>query len=206
MAHFLFSIDTAFYHFFNTTLANPLFDEVMPALTDWNQSWIGLSIFGAGFLLFTWKGGRKARIVGLTICCLILFTDQFSSQFLKPLVARPRPCHEIDGVRVIADVRLLVDCGSGFSFPSSHAVNNFAFSVLLAHYYRRWRWIFLTYAVLMAMSRVIVGVHFPSDVAGGALIGTGFAYLFIWVMTLLGLLNSPRRVEDENSTTSIDPG
>ncbi len=202
MADFFSLIDAAIFHFFNSTLSNPVCDVVMPALTDWNQSWIGLSIFGGGFLLFLWKGGRKARIIGLLMMALILFADQFSSHLLKPLFARARPCHVVDGVRVVEHVRLLVNCGSGFSFPSSHAVNNFAIAVFLAHYYRRWRWVFLVYAVLMAMSRVIIGVHFPSDVTGGALIGAGAAFPFIWMAKLVGNAYPGWRIEDERNSAS----
>jgi undecaprenyl-diphosphatase len=68
------------------------------------------------------------------------------------------------------------------SFPSSHAVNNFAIATMFAWYYRRWRYWFYAWAAVVALSRVFVGVHYPSDVAGGALIGTGVALaaLALW--------------------------
>ena len=180
MIDFLYSIDKTLFYFVNTMLANPIFDAVMPPLTDWNKSWIGLSIFGVLWLLLVFKGGKKGRVVGAMLVVLVIFTDQFSSHILKPLFARPRPCHDM------ADhVRLLVDCGSGFSFPSSHAVNNAGFAVFMSYYYRRWMWAFAMYAFLMCFSRVVVGVHYPSDVVGGAVIGAICAALLLYVLNNL---------------------
>ena len=196
MTDLLFAVDKGLFHFINTTLSNRVFDGIMPALTDWNQSWVGVVVFTIGYVGFLWKGGRKARIVGVLLIAVVSLTDQLSSHVLKPLIARPRPCHHIDGATSVDHVRLLVSCGSGYSFPSSHAVNNFALSVFLLHYYPRWRWPLLLYAFLMALSRVVVGVHFPSDVAGGAFIGAGCAYLFIFIWS---------RVEAANPVLKIEP-
>ncbi len=175
----LFAADRAVFVFINQTLANPFFDFVMPAVTDWNKSWIGLSLFAGGWLLLMWKGGRKGRILGLLLIPLIVMSDQLSSSLLKMLVHRPRPCHLVNGILPVGSVRLLVPCGGGYSFPSSHAVNNFAFAAFLAFYYRRWQWLLFTYAAVMALSRVIVGVHYPSDILAGSLIGFLCAYVVI---------------------------
>jgi len=156
----------------------------MPAVTDWNQTWIGLSIFALLWLLLFFKGGKKGRVVALLLVPLVFLTDQLSSSFLKMIFMRPRPCHLVDGPQVLENIHLLVPCGSGYSFPSSHAVNNFAFATFMSHHFRKWRWPFLTYAFVMGFSRISVGVHYPSDVAGGALIGWAIALLFIrlWII------------------------
>lgn len=206
MIDFLASVDLSLFYFINTTLSNAVFDFIMPALTDWNQSWIGISVFGGCYLLFLWKGGRKGRIVGLLMIVMIICTDQLSSHVLKPLIARPRPCHEINGIAVVDHVRLLVTCGSGYSYPSSHAVNNFGLAVLLGYYYRRWKWLFLVYAFLMALSRVVVGVHFPSDVAGGGIIGAGCAYILIWLWNSLGTSYPWLRIQDPRGAEIAQSG
>ena len=51
---------------------------------------------------------------------------------VKNFVERPRPCHEVDGARVVEKIHLVVPCGSGYSFPSSHAVNAFAIATFVA--------------------------------------------------------------------------
>jgi len=177
----LFQIDKTILLFCNTTIANPVFDVVMPFITDLNKHWYGFVIYGAALLLLIWKGGRKGRTLALLVIVLVAFSDQLSSSVLKRIVARPRPCHEIAGMVVVEQVRLVIPCGGGTSFPSSHAVNNFAVAAFLSFYYRRWRWAFYSFAGIVAFSRVYLGVHFPSDVVGGAAIGMACTYVVIWL-------------------------
>jgi undecaprenyl-diphosphatase len=179
---FLYSIDKSLFIFINQTLANPVFDLIMRPITDWNQSWFGWGIFAVLWLLLFWKGGRKGRTVCLLLIPMIGITDQFSSTYLKYYFQRPRPCHEINGVAIIQNIHLLVPCGSGYSFPSSHAANNFALAGFASYYYRRWTWAYFLYAGIMGFSRISVGVHYPSDVLGGAFIGICCAtlWIFLW--------------------------
>lgn len=179
MIDFLYSIDKALFYFCNGTLANPIFDVIMPPLTDWNQSWIGLAVAGILLILLTWKGGKKGRTVVVLLVPLIIISDQISSNVIKFLIERPRPCHLIDGFPVLENIHLLVPCGAGFSFPSSHASNNFAFATLMSYFYPKVRWLVFSYACLMGFSRISVGVHFPSDVMGGGLFGVFCATIII---------------------------
>src|ERR1051326_15417 len=165
MIDFLYSIDKSIFIFWNQTLANPVTDVVMPFITNINQSTPGLCFLAALWILLMWKGGRKGRIVGILLIPLVVMSDQLSSSVIKKLVERPRPCHDINGVPVLDHVRLLVPCGSGHSFPSSHAVNGFAIASFFSNYYRRWAWAWFTVAAMMSLSRVFVGVHYPSDIA-----------------------------------------
>ena len=135
---FLTSLNRSLFVFCNTTIANPLFDATMPYFTDWHKFWIGRIIFGVCWILLLWKGGKKGRIIGMMMIPLVVITDQLASSVIKPLFAMPRPCHTVDGAQVMSPLRLLVDCGSGYSFPSSHATNNTAMAVLLSMHYRRW--------------------------------------------------------------------
>jgi len=139
----------------------------------------------------------------LMLVPLIFLTDQVNSNLVKFVFHRPRPCHLVDGKAVVEQVRLLVDCGSGYSFPSSHAVNNFGFATLMSFYYRRWSWLFLLYASLMALSRVVVGVHYPSDILGGAVMGAGFAFGYIALWELLaGIFPFMRPLSSETTVSA----
>ncbi len=173
----LYSIDKGIFVFLNETIANPFFDAVMPPVTDWNKHWEGIALFAALWLLLFWKGGKRGRIAALLLIPLIVISDQLSSALIKGIVARPRPCHIIGGATVVEHVHLPpgFSCGGGYSFPSSHAVNNFAAATFLANVYRRWSWALYSYAGIMGFSRISVGVHYPSDVAGGAVIGSAVA-------------------------------
>jgi len=170
MIEFLYSIDKAVFFFINRTISNPVLDWLMPFLTDLNKHKLAIAI---AVLLWLWlmiRGGKTGRTAGILLVLSIIVSDQFSSSVLKNFIGRLRPCHVLQGVR------LLVDCGSGFSFPSSHAVNNFAGATILSHYYRKYAWGWFSLASLIALSRPYIGVHYPSDIAGGALIGWACAY------------------------------
>ncbi len=165
MIDFLFGIDRWLFFFIHQTLRNDLLNVVMPFLTDLNQMIGGKIFFLAVGILLLVMGGRTGRIVVVVLILTITISDQLSSSVIKPLVERERPCYVLEGVRP------LVDCGSGKSFPSSHAVNMFAAAVVLSYAYKRWVWAFYSMAGIIALSRVYVGVHYPSDALGGALIG-----------------------------------
>lgn len=184
MVDVLYTIDVAVFHFINGTLANPVLDRMMPVLSDLNLTLYGRIAAGLLWILLLWKGGRRGRIAALMLIPLIVFSDQLSSNVIKKLIARPRPCHMIDNVPIVTGIRLLVDCGGGFSFPSSHAVNNFAAATMFSYFYRKWTWAFVTFAGLVALSRVSVGVHYPSDILGGAIIGVlcAITILIAWML------------------------
>ena len=178
----LIHLDKIVFILINQGISNQLFDWVMPVITDWDKTLIGRLLIIAGAILLFWKGEKNKRILVPLIFLTILFTDQLSSSALKNLVQRPRPCHLINGNYVMDNLRLLVTCGAGFSFPSSHAANSFAVSTLLTIYYPKISWVFILFALLVSFSRIYVGVHYPLDVVGGAATGIlcSFILYFIW--------------------------
>ncbi len=179
MVEFFSHIDLQLFYLGNHTLQNGVFDFLMPFLTDLNKKPPALVLVGLLWVFMLVKGGKTGRSAALLLVPAIVLSDQLNSSFLKYLIERPRPCH------VLPDVRLLVSCGSGYSFPSSHAVNNFAGAVVLSFFLPRGGWAFFLFAATVAFSRVYVGVHYPSDIIAGAVVGLvvgGFvllAYVFI---------------------------
>jgi len=164
----LYNLDVNFFRLGNEALANPVLDAVMPFITNVQHWYFVYVISIAGLLIY---GGRRGRWAVLFAIITIVISDQLSSFVLKPVIGRLRPCHALD------QVRLLVNCGGGFSFPSSHAVNNFAIALFFGSVYRNALLYLLIVASVVAYSRVYVGVHFFSDVIAGAFIGAGIGYL-----------------------------
>jgi undecaprenyl-diphosphatase len=187
----LFGIDRAIFVFLNTTMANPVGDFLWPFITDYDRILYVRIALVAIWLALVIKGGKRGRTAALLVVLVIVCSDQLSSFVIKPLVNRSRPCHTVEGVPAVQPVHLLVGCGGGKSFPSSHAVNNFAVATLFAFFFRRARvWLFV-WASLVALSRVAVGVHFPMDILGGAAIGWGVASLIVWLWVTCGRTIAP---------------
>ncbi|MDA3844712.1 MAG: phosphatase PAP2 family protein [Candidatus Kapabacteria bacterium] len=166
------TIDVQLFTFLNSTISNDICDKIFPYITD-VRNWLLVYVFLFGWLF--WQGGKKGILTAVSLIAVILATDYLNSELLKDYFSRVRPCSALD------DVRLLIKCGSGKSFPSSHAANMFAAATVLSYYYRKYRWIYFGIAVAIAFSRVYVGVHYPLDIAGGAIVGivTGTVVVFI---------------------------
>jgi undecaprenyl-diphosphatase len=146
--------DEWLFYAINHGWANPIFDKMMPFITQ-VDSWLLLYLLGFYILLF--RAGRAGRVAAVALILTIVAS-------------------------VLDDVRLLVPCGGGKSFPSSHAVNNFAAAVVLFSFFRREAFILFFVASLMALSRVYVGVHYPLDIIAGATFGTIIALIVTYIV------------------------
>lgn len=95
-------------------------------------------------------------------------------KLLKQHVARERPYADCPGIQ--ACTRAL-DC---YSFPSGHTLHAVAYAIVLGWHFPLAGWVLAPYAVLVALSRVVLGLHYPSDVAAGALTGASVAVVMLW--------------------------
>jgi membrane-associated phospholipid phosphatase len=116
------------------------------------------------------KAGRPREVVAGKLGLLAVIVGSLSVQILKNLFCRSRPLTETSG-QFFVDFPCLGK-GSGFiSFPSGHSVTAFALAFVLSRAYPRYAVLFYGLAILVALSRVYLARHFPSDVVAGAAIG-----------------------------------
>lgn len=96
-------------------------------------------------------------------------------KWLKARTIRPRPCARHDHIRI--SVAPLDE----YSFPSGHTLHAVSFSIVAIYYYPILTWLVAPFTVLVALSRMVLGLHYPSDVLAGALLGSGLALLVLQI-------------------------
>ncbi len=156
------NIDAAILLWIQDTIRGPL-DGAVSIWTNLGEAgilWIVLCL-----LMLCFKKTRRAGVTALLamgVCYL------FNDILLKNLVCRPRPFVTVEGLTAV-----IAEPGS-WSFPSGHACSSMAAAnVFWRTLERKWmKIVLLGMAILMALSRLYVGVHYPSDVLVGGLIGT----------------------------------
>jgi len=169
MTEFLYSIDLAVFYFFNHSLSTPVLDKFFSIITSLNN-WLITYVILLGL---TWKyGGKRGKIAVVFTLIMIIITDQTGYRILKEYFARPRPCD------FLTDVITPLGCTGTYSFPSNHALNNFAVATYFSFLFPKFRVVLFVIASLIAISRVYLGLHYPSDIIGGAIIGIIFGYIF----------------------------
>lgn len=165
----LITIDQYFFELINVHGHNAVLDWIMPLWRE-KSTWIPLYIALAGFVGYKYRKASLYFILGLALA--VGLADTISSKVIKPSVQRLRPCNDPE---IKAEVQLLVRCGSGYSFTSSHASNHFAvaafLSLTLGLHYRRLRLPLYLWAASIALGQVYVGVHYPLDILIGAILG-----------------------------------
>jgi len=167
-------IDAEIFFFINTTIANVITDFIMPLIT--NDKGLRV-IYALAMIILLVKGNKTLRWMVLGSIIVMVLSDQISAGLLKNWIGRPRPCHTFDHELI----NLLVGCGGGKSMPSAHAANAFGQAIFFSYYYTQARVYLFTYASLIALSRVFVGVHYLSDIVAGAIVGVISAFVIVFV-------------------------
>jgi undecaprenyl-diphosphatase len=151
--------DIPVFNFINHTLSNKVFDLAMPVITYLGVS--GLYVILGLLLLFSKK--KEFKTLGLVLLAG-LTVSYYSATILKVFVARPRPFMSL------TNVILLSNTERTYSFPSNHAVTIFLVATLFTSHFKKYA-LFYSLAALVCFSRVYIGVHYPTDVLAGAVIG-----------------------------------
>jgi undecaprenyl-diphosphatase len=197
--HWLQTLDTQLFLFVNRSLANPFLDWLMPVLSG-NGGVKGFFIAAAIVtgIAALYFGKSHARLCVLMLALIVPTNDAFICNPLKHAISRPRP------FVVLPEARLYGKIGKGFvapefdadntdmvaqkgnrnSMPSAHAANTAAAAmVLYLFYHRSWRFM-LPLVLAVSLSRLYNGVHYPSDVLAGALIGAGYSIAAIILLQM----------------------
>jgi undecaprenyl-diphosphatase len=169
----LVAFDQWLFTLINKHSANPFFDFVLPFFRE-PVFWVPLYLFLLVFAISNF--GKNAWWWALMFLCTFALTDMISTRVFKEAFERLRPCNDpafADHVRL-----LLQNCGAGYSFTSTHAANHFGmatfFFITMRHYVGRWVWIGFIWAFFIGYAQIYVGVHYPFDVLGGAVLGILF--------------------------------
>ncbi|MFD2871094.1 phosphatase PAP2 family protein [Mucilaginibacter ximonensis] len=178
MPDYLLQLDRHLFHFINHDLGNGFFDVLMPVLRN-RLVWIPLYVFIFVFCLWRYKKSGAMIIVGLALTFGV--ADFGSATILKSAYKRVRPCND---PAMATTVVSRVPCGTGYSFPSSHASDHFAIAVFLSIvFYRKYKWVLpasLAWAAAISFAQVYVGVHYTIDVTCGAIYGTLTGLMLGW--------------------------
>jgi undecaprenyl-diphosphatase len=167
MIEFLTNLDFSLLRLINIELSNSFFDQFMPAITDLHKS-TGFKILAPSLfiLLFVKKfGSKKGLLIFVGLLLSLGLSDLIGNHLFKKNFERLRPG---DNPKIEVVVRSPY---GGYSFISNHAANMFTMATYTSAFIPVSGFVLYPLAATVAYSRVYNGVHFPSDVFAGALLG-----------------------------------
>jgi undecaprenyl-diphosphatase len=168
-------IDRRLFGFINGLPHTPTSDRYVSVLSDLGEG-LGWVAGGAALAML---GGSRGRRAGLAAAAASLAATYIVQQRVKPIFRRVRPF-------VNREARVVGIRPADNSFPSGHSASSFAAATALAFFYPEAAPLAYTVAAGVAVSRVHLGVHFPSDTAVGGVIGIGIGTLSAWLFKKRG--------------------
>jgi undecaprenyl-diphosphatase len=157
--------DTSLLRLLNLQLTHPFLDRVIPLFSHFDAWKIPLIVL---LLIIVVKERLRGGFIVAGLGLAILLSEGMCTLVVKELIDRIRPCHIHEWVRLIEGY-----CPKSPAFPSSHATNISAAVTFLSFFFPRWLLVMVPLALLVGYSRIYLGVHYPLDVIGGGILGTG---------------------------------
>ncbi|WP_413569206.1 phosphatase PAP2 family protein [Bdellovibrio sp. HCB117] len=174
MLDFLLSLDKNLLMLINSQWTASWADQFFPFVTDLHKTSFFKTVLVPIVLgIFMWRRGIKKGLVIFFLClAAISISDGVGNKAFKKTIQRPRP-GDTPGLHVVVRAPY-----GGYSFVSNHATNMFCFASFTAIMFPAAAIPVYALATLIGYSRVYNGVHFPTDVFAGALLGIAFGILF----------------------------
>ncbi len=127
---------------------------------------------------FSRLSGRKTRLLLFGEGILAAFVSRGFVELFRFFIHRPRP--------FIADPSIIpLISEASYSFPSGHAAFFFALSTVVYIYDKRWGLWFFIASLIVGFARVMAGVHYLTDILGGAVLGIAVGYGMQWLLVRL---------------------
>lgn len=206
MGEFLIGLDHSLFYVLNTFFSNALFDLFFTFITDSQNIYLIFLITAIPFLIN--KKIEALKIIGVVVLAMGI-SDLIGGQILKPFFHRLRPCHPsyfVEGKHLFLEgANFLLGMKRGASFPSNHAMNVFTFATVLTLYYPKNFFYYYLFAVLVAFSRIYVGVHYPIDVLAGSALGIVIG-MFIYYLFYYIKIRVEEKTKFKNIVKEIRPG
>ena len=174
MLETLLNLDGGFLLFLQESVRNPILDNIMIFITSLGNGgmiWIAATIA----LLIP----KKTRRAGVMSAVALLGSLIINNNIVKNIVQRPRP------FVTFTDLQIIIPIPSEFSFPSGHTSSSFAAAaVFYRHLPKKLGLPSVILAGLIGFSRLYVGVHYPTDVIAGVLMGILLSYMAEYLVNL----------------------
>ena len=161
------SLDLAIFYFLNNLAGNSkVFDFTVIFLAEYLQYFLVLL-----FCILVYRSREKFYLFWVSVLSVIIARLGIVT-IIRFFYHRPRPFLVLQVHQLIAE--------SEWSFPSGHSAFFFALASAIYFYNKKWGIGFFLAAILMNVSRIIAGVHYPSDILGGAVVGMATAYIVFY--------------------------
>jgi undecaprenyl-diphosphatase len=181
---------------FLNELHSPFMDYVMWYISG-KVLWVPLYLIIIYYLIRERK--KNIWITLIAVFIMVILSDQLAN-VIKETVHRFRPTHNPDIAGIVHIVRNYH--GGEFGFVSNHAANASAVAVFVSKFFTR-RWIafgMFCWALLVSYSRIYLGVHYPLDILGGAILGIIIGISMFWLERIIIGKYSQQSAESSNST------
>lgn len=164
------AFEFTFLNWIQENLRCDFLDWLVPKITVLGDSGIIWILIGLAMVI-----SKKYRKQGVLVWIGLLMGLFFGNLIVKNLVARTRPFN------INTDIQLLIPIPSEYSFPSGHTLSSTIAATIVTLTNKKFGWIVIPLAVLIAFSRLYLYVHFPTDILGGIVMGVVIGSLTYFV-------------------------